>query len=194
MHYVFGDWKNTEFFRKGFIGDKLGYRVILIVYLLISGAAATAFHFVPRCGEQKLEPHALLYSTITDQNPQFLSVNWALCDGKHANLTSTLSMSRSSCTEFLATIDLTDLPRYLNCTGKDNNSSADFKVSGEFGFVNATVMSGPNGTFCTSKNEYFTGFSFPHIEGQGSIYECNKCSQNIYLSSFINLFIWVYKE
>ena len=46
----------------GFIGDKLGYRVILIIYILMSGAAATAFHFVPRCGEHKLQPHALLYN------------------------------------------------------------------------------------------------------------------------------------
>ena len=46
----------------GFIGDKLGYRVILIVYILTSGAAATAFHFVPRCGEHRLQPHALLYN------------------------------------------------------------------------------------------------------------------------------------
>ena len=162
--------------------------MILIVYLLISGAAATAFHFVPRYGEQKLEPHALLYSTGADQYPQLLSVNWALCDDDNdANMTSTLSMSSSSCTEFLATIDLKDLPRYLNCTGKDNNSSADFSVGAVFGFVNATVMSGTNGTFCTSKNEYFTGFSSPQIEGQGSINECNKAVNFKYvMSSFIN--------
>ena len=49
-------------FPTGFIGDKLGYRVILIVYILLSGAAATAFHFVPRCGEHRLQPHALLYN------------------------------------------------------------------------------------------------------------------------------------
>ena len=49
-------------FPTGFIGDKLGYRVILIVYILTSGAAATAFHFVPRCGEHMLQPHALLYN------------------------------------------------------------------------------------------------------------------------------------
>ena len=64
----------------GFIGDKLGYRVILIIYILMSGAAATAFHFVPRCGEHKLQPHALLYNAgdTDEQGPNSIEKQPAL--------------------------------------------------------------------------------------------------------------------
>ena len=119
--YIYGLYPLITMFSgpiSGFIGDKLGYRVILIIYILMSGAAATAFHFVPRCGEHKLQPHALLYNAggTDEQYSQLLSVNWALCDmyDGSATTTSNASMSSSSCTESLAAIDLQDLPRCVS--------------------------------------------------------------------------------
>ena len=173
--YIYGLYPLITMFSgpiSGFIGDKLGYRVILIVYILISGATATAFHFVPRCGEHQLQPHALLYSAgggeANRQYSQLVSVNWALCDIYDGSMMASKnsSMSSSSCTDSLSTFALQDLPRYLNCTGRDNNSSNDVSISADFSFYDATAIRGPNGTFCSSRNEYLSSYSETGVEGQ----------------------------
>ena len=62
--------------------------------------------------------------------------------------------------------------RYLNCTGRSFNNGVggggDVGISADFGFYEATAVHGPNGTFCSSRNDYLSGLSATESEGQGS--------------------------
>ncbi len=71
----------------GFVGDKIGYKPVIIVSMAVLGASSTAFHFLPRYREFSKTPYAVLvtsegYST----RPYSLStVTWPLCEYEHTN-------------------------------------------------------------------------------------------------------------
>ena len=77
--------KQSSFQHSGFVGDKIGYRPVLIFNLLLVGAAATSFTFISVYKEYTKVPHAILYkaSKVTEEPAvpyALLSIVWSLCD------------------------------------------------------------------------------------------------------------------
>ncbi len=62
----------------GFIGDKIGYRTILILEMLVAGATSTYFAFIPTYVETVRLPSAALYKDMGDGLEAVVaSVQWA---------------------------------------------------------------------------------------------------------------------
>ena len=70
---------------QGFIGDKIGFRVVLIIYLVLNSVLETALTLLPVYKEFQQVPYALLYKNISAGAESgaikysLLSVQWALC-------------------------------------------------------------------------------------------------------------------
>ena len=69
----------------GFIGDKIGYRPVLIFNILLTGLASTSFIFMPAYKEYQKIPHAILYknSAVGEDSAiayTLVSVVWSTCD------------------------------------------------------------------------------------------------------------------
>ena len=72
------------FLLKGFVGDIIGYRTILIFNVLMTALCATSFNFLPTYKELEQIPHALLYMNTSatesaDQSYHLMSVKWPIC-------------------------------------------------------------------------------------------------------------------
>ena len=68
----------------GFIGDKVGYRVILILHTLVCALSATGLTLIPVYKEYEQIPHAVLFknssaSGSSDVPYNIVSVQWSTC-------------------------------------------------------------------------------------------------------------------
>ena len=68
----------------GFIGDMIGYRMVLIFNVLMAATFATSFNFLPVYKELEQVPHGLLYMNVsaaesTGLSFDLMSVQWPLC-------------------------------------------------------------------------------------------------------------------
>ena len=78
--------KQSSFQHSGFIGDKIGYRPVLIFNMLLTGLAATSFTFMPIYKEYMKVPHAILYKSskvgeeLTAVPYTLFSVVWSVCN------------------------------------------------------------------------------------------------------------------
>ncbi len=71
----------------GFLGDKIGYKPVIIMGMILMGASSTSFHFMPRYREFVKTPQAVLVrSEGGDEQYSLSSVSWPLCDGGIANM------------------------------------------------------------------------------------------------------------
>ena len=77
--------KNFFLQSKGFIGDLIGYRVVLIVNVIVVGVCATVFNFLPVYKETEQVPHALLYMNMSaaesaEMSYSLMTIQWPICD------------------------------------------------------------------------------------------------------------------
>ena len=77
----FGDFVS---FLSGFIGDKVGYRVILILNTVVCAMAATGLTLIPAYKVYDQIPHAVLFKNTSateasDAAYTIVSVQWSLC-------------------------------------------------------------------------------------------------------------------
>ena len=69
----------------GFIGDKIGFRVVLMIYVLLNLLLETSLTLIPVYQELQQIPHVLLYknnsATTESQEMKYslLSAQWAIC-------------------------------------------------------------------------------------------------------------------
>ena len=70
----------------GFIGDIIGYRIVLIFNVLMVGVCGTAFNFLPVYRELQQIPHGLLFMNMsateagsTEMSYNLMSVQWPIC-------------------------------------------------------------------------------------------------------------------
>ena len=74
----------NQFSLKGFIGDIIGYRVVLVFNVIMTALCATSFIYLPVYKELEQIPHALLYMNASaaesaDQSYHLMSVKWSIC-------------------------------------------------------------------------------------------------------------------
>ena len=75
---------HCQFSLKGFIGDIIGYRVVLVFNVIMTALCATSFIYLPVYKELEQIPHALLYMNASaaesaDQSYHLMSVKWSIC-------------------------------------------------------------------------------------------------------------------
>ena len=81
------EWKlaeKTSSPSAGFIGDKVGYRVILILNTLVCALCATGLTLIPEYKEYEQIPHAVLFKNSSaaessDVPYSIVSVQWSIC-------------------------------------------------------------------------------------------------------------------
>ncbi len=71
----------------GFVGDKVGYKPVIITSILALGATSTSFHYMPRYKETSKMPYAVLVTSegYAMEPYSISSVAWPLCDVEHTN-------------------------------------------------------------------------------------------------------------
>ena len=69
----------------GYIGDRIGYRIVLVVNLIIAGLTATSFDWTPRFVEHYRTP-TISFNTTSDI-PEVLQFQWAPNDCNMNNIT-----------------------------------------------------------------------------------------------------------
>ena len=97
----------------GFIGDKVGYRVILILNTLVCAMAATGLTLIPVYKEYDQIPHAVIFKNTsaaetTSENPYYsiVSVQWSVCQD---------SFDTGDCRASVDDGSLPDILDYLSC-------------------------------------------------------------------------------
>ena len=91
------------------MGDKVGYRVILILNTLVCAMAATALTLIPAYREYDQIPHAVLFkNTSATASPPYsiVSVQWSVCRD---------SFDTGDCEASVADGSLPDILDYLSC-------------------------------------------------------------------------------
>ena len=70
----------------GFIGDIIGYRIVLIFNVIMAGICGTAFNFLPIYKEVQQIPYGLLYLNISANQTgssemvyNLMSIQWPIC-------------------------------------------------------------------------------------------------------------------
>jgi hypothetical protein len=110
----------------GFIGDKIGYKVVLVVNIILSGAAATCFDLTPRFHEHYRTPTLTIGHNTTANSDTILEFIWPL----DCNVTSV------TVTDCIATPILEDsffwnnIEDFVYC----NNENATFNFQQSFSF------------------------------------------------------------
>lgn len=143
ISYAFGIIPALTFFASpiaGFIGDRLGYRAILIVSITLTGISATCFDLTPRFSEQIRAPTAIVYE-LDPLNATYglFSVQWATCDKQVTSLLCNHSLTNN--------LDqLPGLSDFLYCPGGDLDVI-------DFPWNSVSTIENSNGSFCQAESE-----------------------------------------
>ena len=100
----------------GYIGDKIGYNVVLVVNLIGAGLTSTAFDWTPRFYEYKRDPIVSILQN--DSRDEILKFTWPLeCDQ---------NVTKEDClnADILQNNDF-----WLNLTNYGCDSAADFSIN-----------------------------------------------------------------
>ena len=73
------------FLKIGYIGDRIGYRIVLVVNLIIAGLSATSFDWTPRFVEYYRTP--TISFNATSNIPEVLQFQWVPNDCNMNNIT-----------------------------------------------------------------------------------------------------------
>ncbi len=137
----------------GYLGDKIGYKPIIIWDAIIVGSALTSYMFIPTDKVSIKSPYVDIGPQMVDSTFPLLSVNWPLCNGDKDTTDidkcaqSWLADTDSSkVQEFLA-----DINEFVNCS-HNNVNNLTISVPGMMEFSNTTESS--NGTFCALTSDF----------------------------------------
>ncbi len=134
----------------GYLGDKIGYKPILIWDAIIVGSAYTSYMFIPTAKVSIRSPFVDIGPGLDDHTFPLMSVNWPLCSGDK-DLTDIQRCRQSwladsdteTVQDFLAGIN-----SFVNC--QDGNITISVPVDLYFN----NVTSNDEGTFCNLKAEF----------------------------------------
>ena len=128
-------------FYPGFIGDRVGYRWVLVVSMVITALFGTFLDLTPRFSVDVKAPTATLFKAHDDPSFQLVSVEWPLC---HMD-----TLTDSDCEDSLLLLnDFENITSYLSCDEPISLLDEDFEL------FSPNVTESANGTFCRAESDF----------------------------------------
>ena len=126
------------------MGDYFGYRLVIIVNIVLMAVSATCFDLTPRYSQSTRSPTAVLYSEEGWSSAQLAAVEWAICDPGAATTPDNCRQS-----EVVAEI-FTGIGEHLSCPEEGLRLDENFAISS----VNVTQHT--NGSYCRAETVFFS--------------------------------------
>ena len=131
-----------------FIGDKIGYRNLMIANALVMAASSTCFDLTPRFSQEVRSPVAVVYPIANrSSNYSLHSIDWPICD---------METNVRNCEDsFMNLTNFDNLGDFLSCTKDDPtfHLEEDFIIES----INATKYK--NGSFCVAEADIFNEYN-----------------------------------
>ena len=110
----------------GYIGDRIGYRTVLIINLILAGISATSFDWTPRFTEYIRTP-TIHFNATSDQN-EVLKFVWPLdCNSENITVTDCENDPILSDEDFWLNLD-----QFANCTNSMDGSDLELDMLPNF--------------------------------------------------------------
>ena len=110
----------------GYIGDRIGYRTVLIINLILAGISATSFDWTPRFTEYIRTP-TIHFNATSDQN-EVLKFVWPLdCNSENITATDCKNDPILSDEDFSLNLD-----QFVNCTNSMDGSDLELDMLPNF--------------------------------------------------------------